>query len=128
METWSKNRGNELRPLKPERFSSGKTIFQEGESGNKMYVVKEGEVELSVHGTVLTTLVTGGIFGEMVLIDRKPRSATARAKTTCELIPIDEERFLSLVHQNPSFALDVMKVLVQRLRMMDERVPATGSA
>ena len=50
METWFKNRGQDTRPLKPERFSSGKTIFHEGESGNKMYVVKEGEVELSVHG------------------------------------------------------------------------------
>lgn len=127
METWFKNRGQDTRPLKPERFSSGKTIFHEGESGNKMYVVKEGEVELSVHGTVLATLVTGGIFGEMVLIDRKPRSATARARTSCELIPIDEERFLALVHQNPSFALDVMKVLVQRLRMMDEKVSAIGN-
>ena len=43
------------------------------------------------------------------------------------MIPIDEERFLALGHQNPSFALDVMKVLVQRLRMMDEKVSAIGN-
>lgn len=110
-----------MRPLRPEQFTSGQNIFQEGESGDKMYVVKEGEVELSVRGKVITAVGKGGIIGEMVLIDKKPRSATARAKTDCQLVPIDEERFLALVHQNPGFALEVMKVLVDRLRLMDER-------
>ena len=40
-------------PLQPEHFVSGKNIFQEGQSGDKMYVVKEGEVELSVHGKIM---------------------------------------------------------------------------
>jgi CRP-like cAMP-binding protein len=65
--------------------------------------------------------VKGGIFGEMSLIDDKPRSATARARTDCELVPIDEGRFLELVHQKPGFALEVMKVMAERLRSMDER-------
>jgi CRP/FNR family cyclic AMP-dependent transcriptional regulator len=108
-------------PQQPEHFVSGKNIFQEGTSGDKMYVVKEGEVELSVHGRPIASIGKGGIFGEMALIDSKPRSATACAKTDCELLPIDEERFLTLVHQKPSFALEVMKVLVERLRLMDER-------
>lgn len=110
-----------MHPLRPERFTVGADIFLEGEHGDRMYVVKEGEVELSVHGKAITTVAKGGIVGEMVLIDKKPRSATARAKTDCELVPIDEERFLALVHQNPGFALEVMRVLVDRLRLMDER-------
>jgi CRP/FNR family cyclic AMP-dependent transcriptional regulator len=105
-----------------ERFRSGETIFKEGESGTKMYVVKEGEVELSVHGKVIAELGTGSILGEMVLLDRKPRSATARAKTRCELFSIDQEQFLALVRQNPSFSLDIMRVLADRLRSMDEKV------
>ncbi|MBM2846619.1 MAG: hypothetical protein HW407_1931, partial [Bacteroidetes bacterium] len=43
-----------------------------------------------------------------------------RAKTDCELVPINEERFLKFVHQKPGFALEVMRVLVERLRLMDE--------
>jgi CRP-like cAMP-binding protein len=86
-----------------------------------MYVVKKGVVELSVRGKVIASIENGGVFGEMALIDNKPRSATARAKTNCDLVPIDEERFLVLVHQKPSFALEVMRVLAQRLRLMDER-------
>ena len=113
-------------PLQPEHFVSGKNIFQEGNTGDKMYVVKEGEVELSVHGKIIASIGKGGILGEMALIDNKPRSATARAKTDCQLVPIDEERFLTLVHQKPSFALEVMKVLVERLRLMDQK--AAGSS
>ena len=104
-----------------ERFRSGKTIFQEGEAGTKMYVVKEGEVELLVHGKVIAELETGSIFGEMAIIDGKPRSATARAKTRCKLIPMNQEQFLGLVARNPGFSLEVMKVLADRLRLMDER-------
>ncbi len=104
-----------------ERYRSGEKIFQEGESGTKMYVVKDGEVELSVHGKVIAELGTGSILGEMVLIDKKPRSATARAKTRCELIPVDQEQFLTLVRQNPGFSLEVMKVLAERLRLMNEK-------
>ncbi len=107
--------------MQPERHVTGTDIFKEGDSGDKMYVVKEGEVELSVNGKIIASVVKGGIFGEMALIDNKPRSATARAKTDCELGSIDEMRFLELVHQKPSFALEVMKVLVERLRLMDTR-------
>lgn len=108
--------------MQSEHFTAGSDIFKEGEQGNKMYIVKEGEVELLVRGKVIANVGKGGIIGEMALIDNKPRSATARAKTDCELGPINEHRFLELVHQKPIFALDVMRVLVERLRLMDERV------
>lgn len=107
--------------MQPEQYASGTIIFKEGTTGDKMYVVKDGEVELSAHGKVIASIGKGGIFGEMALIDKKPRSATAHAQTDCILAPIDEERFLELVLQKPTFALDVMKVLVERLRLMDER-------
>lgn len=109
-----------------ELFGSGKTIFEEGEPGEKMYIVRQGIVQLSVSGKPIVTVGTGGIFGEMALIDRKPRSATAKAKTDCELIPINHSRFFSLVQQNPAFAIEVMKVLAERLRMMDAAL--VGSA
>jgi len=107
-------------PVRVETFLSGAKIFQAGEPGTKMYVVLKGEVELSVHGNVIASLGKGGILGEMALIDNNPRSATAYAKTDCELVVMDEKRFLALVREKPDFAIEVMKVLVGRLRLMDE--------
>jgi CRP-like cAMP-binding protein len=52
----------------------------------------------------------------MSLIDDSPRSADAVAKTACVLAPVDERRFLFLVHETPMFALHVMSVMAERLR------------
>ena len=103
-------------------FRSGKRIFGEGESGDSMFVVKEGVVELTVRGKIIAQVGKGGILGEMALIDNKPRSASAQAKTDCELVPVNEKRFLTLVQENPGFAIEVMKVLTERLRIMDGKV------
>ena len=85
-----------------------------------MYIVKEGQVDLLYKGKLLATVEKGGIFGEMALIDFLPRSATAVAKTDCKLVPVDEKHFSRLVQETPTFALQVMRVLVHRLRMMNE--------
>ncbi len=103
-------------------FPAGHTIFKEGEPGELMYVVSEGEVDIRVHGKCVATVEPGGIFGEMALIDDGPRSATAVAKTDCKVVPINEKRFTFLVQQTPFFALEVMRTLASRLRHMDERV------
>ena len=100
-------------------FAAGQMVFSEGEPGAVMYVVKEGEVDIRVRGKAVETVGPGGIIGEMALIDQQPRSATAVARTACQLVPINEERFQFLVQQTPYFALDVMRMVVQRLRKMD---------
>ena len=58
----------------------------------------------------------------MGLIDREPRSAAVVAKEDCEVIPIDERLFVILVQDAPYFALDVMRVLVARLRAMNKQL------
>lgn len=85
-----------------------------------MYVVGEGEVDVGRDGRRLYTVRAGSLVGEMALIDQGPRSATAVAKTDCRLIPVDEYRFLVMVQQTPFFALEVMRLLVERLRLMDD--------
>jgi CRP/FNR family transcriptional regulator, cyclic AMP receptor protein len=97
-------------------YGPGEVIFAEGDKGEHMYVVRSGNVEIERNGEVIETLSGGGIFGEMALIDGSPRSATARAKTACELAPINEKSFLFLVHETPFFAIAVMRTLVERLR------------
>ncbi len=105
-----------------ESFPAGQIIFQEGQPGEVMYAVSEGEVDILVHDKVIDTVGPGGIVGEMALIDTKPRSATAIAKTDCKLVPISEKRFTFLVQQTPNFALQVMRVMADRLRHMDAQV------
>jgi CRP-like cAMP-binding protein len=100
----------------PAKFAPGDIIFSEGDKGDKMYVIRSGEVEIERDGKVVETLSSGGIFGEMALIDGSPRAATARAKTACEVAPVTEKSFLFLVHETPFFAIAVMRTLAERLR------------
>ena len=102
--------------LRFERFAAGAPIFAAGDRGDYMYVVAEGEVDLHKGGAHLRTVPPGGIFGEMAMIDGSVRSADAVARTDCVLAPVDERRFLFLVHETPMFALEVMKVMAERLR------------
>ena len=106
----------------PISFAPGELIFKEGDQGDKMYLVRSGEVEIEVNGEVIETLAQGGIFGEMALIDGSPRAATARAKSGCEVAAVTEKSFLFLVDEMPYFAIYVMRTLADRLRRMDKRL------
>jgi CRP/FNR family cyclic AMP-dependent transcriptional regulator len=101
-------------------YRSGQIIFKEDDPGDYLYVVKSGEVDIRVRNALAETVGAGGVFGEMALMDKQARSATAVARTDCEVVPIDEKRFLALVEETPAFALDLMKLLAQRLRTMDQ--------
>jgi len=103
-------------------FPAGYVIFQEGQPGDLMYVVKEGEVDIFVRGQPVETVGEGGVVGEMALIDHSARSATAVAKTDCKLVPLDESRFNIFVHQIPFFSIQVMRVMADRLRHMNTQV------
>jgi CRP-like cAMP-binding protein len=106
-----------------EAWKAGHHIFEEGsEGGGWMYGVKEGEVEIVVHGVAVETVGPGGIFGEMSLVDQSTRSASAVAKTDCVVVPVDARRFNFLVQQTPLFALQVMRIMAERLRRMDARI------
>lgn len=109
-----------------EPFAAGAILFREGEPGDAMFVVREGEVSIRVGDKIVETLGPGGLIGEMALIDAGPRSATAVAVTDGALVRVDAKRFQFLVQQHPFFAIEVMRVMVHRLRMMDARL--AGSA
>ena len=106
----------------PRTCGLGELIFQKYDMGAEMYVVLDGQVELTIDSKVLEVLGPGEPFGEMALIDQVPRTATATAKTPCKLAVISEKRFLFMVQQTPSFALQIMKVMADRLRKMNERL------
>ncbi len=97
-------------------FPAAQTIFEEGEEGETMYVIIEGDVDILIGSSVVEQLLTGDIFGEMALVDNSPRSATARARTECTVAPVDFHTFVHHVQNTPEFALQVMSVMANRLR------------
>lgn len=103
-------------------FKQGDVIFNEGDSGELAYAVKEGEVDIMLDGRVVEHVLPAGIFGEMALIDLKTRSASVVAVTDCQLVPITKSHFMFLIQQTPYFALDVMSVMSERLRHMDASI------
>ena len=100
-------------------YRAGEVIFERGAPAECMYVVADGEVEIVVGEHTVAVLGREAIFGELALIGKEPRSATARARSDCRLVEIPEKRFLYLVHETPYFALEVMRVLATRLRDHD---------
>lgn len=102
-------------------FEAGSIIFSEGQAGDKLYVIVEGEIEIVALRHVFEVAGPGSVVGEMALIEPGPRTAAARAKTDCVVVPVDEKEFLFLTKRMPEFSLHVMAILVKRLREMDRR-------
>jgi CRP-like cAMP-binding protein len=101
-------------------LAAGDAIFAEGDVADRMYIVDSGNVSLQVGGQTVENVGPGGIFGEMALIDRAPRSASAVAETDAAVISIDKRRFWFLVQETPYFAETVMRVMAGRIRNMNQ--------
>ena len=100
-------------------FQTGQVVMKEGEMGNTLHILMEGQVEVQIHDQVVGTFEPVEVFGEMAVIDSQPRSATVIAKTNCKLARIDQNRFKQLIQQRPDFGIDIMRMLVERIRWMD---------
>ena len=98
---------------------AGTVIFEAGASGNEMFGVVEGEVELRMPRGAVYNLGPDETFGEMAIVDSSPRSATAVAVSDTKLAVIGRRSFLFLVHETPMFALQVMSTMADRLRALD---------
>jgi CRP-like cAMP-binding protein len=105
-------------------FAAGQEVFREGRPGAEMFIIEDGEVEISrLHGAAekrLSTLGPGDFFGEMALLEDRPRSATARARTACKLLPIDASTFDQLLRDNSEIAIRMMRSLSGRLRRYED--------
>ena len=98
---------------------TGTVIFEAGSSGNEMFGIVEGEVELRMPNGAVYKLGPDETFGEMAIVDSSPRSATAIALSDAKLAVISQRIFLFLVHETPMFALQVMSSMAARLRALD---------
>jgi len=111
--------GGERRPYK-----AGEVIFKAGDTGSEFFVIRDGRVAVKVGDRTVETLGSSEIFGEMAIVDAKPRSATVVAETDCVVVPMSEKQFLLMVREAPYFALAVMRVLAERLRVANAELAA----
>lgn len=105
------------------RVAAGNALFRVGDEGQLMYVLSSGRAEVIVANRVVETLKHGSIVGEMGIVSPGPRSASVIAVDDCEFVAIDEKRFQFLVQQTPFFATQVMRVMAERLRRLNQIMP-----
>jgi elongation factor P len=101
------------------QLKSGEILFKEGDRGDEMYLIRAGKIrivkDLEGISKTLAVIGEGEFFGEMALLDKSPRSATAIAETDAKLIIVDRDAFLSSVNRNP-FIKYIIETLTNRLR------------
>ena len=102
-------------------YDTGNTIVREGQVGVLMYVVLKGKVGIRAGETLLETVGPGGIFGEMALVDRTPRLASALAETNVRLLAINRAAFLNLVKHSRRFAASLLAAVSARARYAASR-------
>ncbi|HNB52365.1 MAG TPA: TIR domain-containing protein, partial [Anaerolineales bacterium] len=100
---------------------SGEILFREGEKGDALYCILEGSLEIFQKAgqdreIVLATFHAGDYFGEMALLDDKPRSASAKAVSECRMLKLDREDFVVLLEKNPAIALQLSRAISERMR------------
>jgi CRP/FNR family cyclic AMP-dependent transcriptional regulator len=130
-----------LKITKERMFSKGETVMQEGQEGDSMYIVADGQVEVS---KTLTMKGAGGdftkrekilkrwkaednvVFGEIAMIDRENRSASVVTTTDCILLEIKREDLLDLIEKRPQMGIKILKrmaqLLASRLRQSSQDV------
>ncbi len=115
------------RLLTEEEYMADEVIFQEGDIGDELYILIEGEVLIvkskdTPEEMVLATMKSGDYFGEMAILDDEPRSAAVVCKTKARLLVLKGEQLKELVYQMPEIAFEIFKVLTSRIRSADHRL------
>jgi HEAT repeat protein len=103
---------------------AGETVFEQGDEGDAFYVVVQGSIKISRGSTHFATLGPREGFGEMAILDRDTRSATATAAEDTTLLRLDRDSFDRVVEQNPVVARGIYRVLTERLRNTLAKVAA----
>ncbi|CAA7620223.1 cAMP-binding protein-catabolite gene activator and regulatory subunit of cAMP-dependent protein kinase [Magnetospirillum sp. LM-5] len=97
-------------------FYAGQKVFNEGDQGDRAYLIQDGMVEISKHGLVLATLGKGELFGEMALVDDKPRMASAKAQTDLSVVIINRDTFREKLAKSDPFIRGLLNIFVRNIR------------
>ncbi len=112
---------------RPRNLAAGEPICYVGDPGHSMMAVVAGTVRISLPTSkgreiILADLPSGELFGEIAMLDGKPRSANATALTNCELLVLERRDVLAFLERNPRACLRLMEMLCARIRRSDERM------
>jgi CRP/FNR family cyclic AMP-dependent transcriptional regulator len=107
------------------QVEAGQTLFQKGDPAESLFVVRRGEIELFIRDNtgqkiVLTNAVEGDLFGELALLDRGPRTATAFALTDSDLLELDREDLTLLFQRHPDSAVSMLAAITGMMRKADD--------
>ena len=105
----------------PVRFNAGAAIVREGSPGHTFFVILEGRATVVRRGARPATLRPGEYFGEMALLDRRPRSATVMAETELSALRISADPFAKLLRSEPSIAIALLQTLSVRVRELERQ-------
>jgi CRP/FNR family cyclic AMP-dependent transcriptional regulator len=113
--------------VKSVELKGNEILFHTGEPGESLFIVKSGGIELFIKDTAGQKIVLGvaeknDLFGELAMLDNKPRSATAMALTETELFVLDRENLLLLFQKKPDTALHMLGSMSGMLRRADELI------
>jgi CRP-like cAMP-binding protein len=117
--------GSELRKIRGSldevTVPEGKVLVEEGRVGLEFFLIVEGSATVSRKGKKVATLKEGGYFGELALLDRKPRSATVVSDTPMDLLVLSQRQFNSLLQSVPTIARKLLAAMAQRVREADAK-------
>ena len=107
-------------------YKDGEVIIRQGESGNCMYIIQSGEVEVirdnNGKEVRLALRKEGDFFGEMALFSRELRSATIRALGDARILTVDRKNLLNSIQKDPSLAFRIIETLSKRVRDLSEEI------
>lgn len=109
-------------------LAAGETLFREGDPGDCLYIVVEGELRVSSGDRTLVLLGPGKIVGELALLDPEPRSASVAASRDALLFRIDKEPFDEVMADRPEIALGIIRSLARRIRQLGRTVAGASEA
>jgi CRP/FNR family transcriptional regulator, cyclic AMP receptor protein len=116
---------NELKAIQgiatPLSVLAGTVLTRQGERGREFFVIVAGKAEATRGGVSIGMLGPGSFFGEMALLDRKPRTATVTAIEATTVLVVTEQSFSALVETVPSVDRKMLAVLAERLRDIESR-------
>ena len=106
----------------------GEVIVSEGEETDDAYVILEGEIEVYKHNKLVATLQENQIFGEIALVDQRPRTATCIAKTSVTLGQVTRQNYLTLLKHRPEAINPILRIVADRMRNLMEMVEEIATA
>ena len=95
---------------------AGDVILREGEESTDAYIILNGEVDVIKNDEVIATLTENSLFGEIGLVDQRPRTATCIAKTGCTLGTVTRENYTKLLEHRPKAVLPILRLVADRMR------------